>query len=84
QTDTYHGVQVADPYRWLENLDSAETRTWISAENKLTSGYLDAIPGRDRIKQRLSELWNYERYGAPQKYGERWFYTRNDGLQNQS
>ena len=84
QTDTYHGVAVADPYRWLENLDSRDTRAWIDAENKLTSGYLDAIPGRDRIRQRLAELWNYERYSAPQEYGERWFYTRNDGLQNQA
>ena len=84
QTDTYAGMQVADPYRWLEGLDSRDTRAWIDAENKLTSGYLEAIPGRDRIKQRLTELWNYERYSAPQKYGECWFYTRNDGLQNQS
>ena len=84
QVDTYQGVQVADPYRWLENLDGRDTRTWIDAENKLTSGYLAAIPGRDRIKQRLTELWNYERLSPPQKYGERWFYTRNDGLQNQA
>lgn len=84
QVDTYHRVQVADPYRWLENLDSRDTRAWIDAENKLTSVWLDSIRGRDRIRQRLIELWNYERTSAPQKYGERWFYTRNDGLQNQA
>lgn len=84
QVDIYHGVQVADPYRWLEDLDSRDTRNWIDAENKLTSGFLEAIPGRDRIKQRLKQLWNYERTSTPQKYGERWFYTRNDGLQNQA
>lgn len=84
QVDTYHGVQVADPYRWLENLDSRDTRAWIDAENKITASYLDAIPGRNRIKQRLTDLWNYERYSSPQKFGERWFYTRNDGLQNQA
>ncbi len=84
QVDTYHGVQVADPYRWLENLDSRDTRAWIDAENTLTSAYLGAIPGREHIRQRLAELWNYERFDAPRHYGEHWFYTRNDGLQNQS
>ncbi len=84
QVDTYHGVKVADPYRWLENIDSAETKAWIEAENHLTSGYLDTIPGRDAIRKRLTELWNYERISAPQHYGSRYFFSKNDGLQNQA
>jgi prolyl oligopeptidase len=84
QVDDYHGVKVADPYRWLEDADSAETRQWIEAENTLTFGYLDAIPGRDRIKERLTRLWDYERYSPPHKEGRRYFYNKNDGLQNQS
>lgn len=84
QVDGYHGKTVADPYRWLENPDSPETRAWIEAQNKLTSGYLDQIPARDRIQQRLTKLWNYEKYGIPFKEGERYFYFKNDGLQNQN
>ncbi len=84
QVDDYHGVKVADPYRWMEDVDSAETRAWVEAEANLTSNYLAAIPGRDRIAQRLKEIWNFERWGAPQKHGGGWFYTHNDGLQNQS
>jgi prolyl oligopeptidase len=84
QTDDYHGVKVADPYRWLEDLDSEETRTWVEGENKLTFGYLSEIPARDKIKQRLTRLWNYERYGVPFKEGNNYFYSRNSGLQNQS
>ncbi|HZP66580.1 MAG TPA: prolyl oligopeptidase family serine peptidase [Rudaea sp.] len=84
QVDDYHGTKVADPYRWLEDIDSPDTRAWIEAENKLTFERLNRIPGRDRLKRRLTELWNYERYGAPEKYGSRYFYTRNDGLQNQA
>jgi prolyl oligopeptidase len=84
QVDQYHGVAVADPYRWMEDVDSPETRAWVEAEAKLTSDYLAAIPGRDRIAQRLTEIWNYERWSAPEKHGTRWFYTHNDGLQNQS
>ena len=83
QVDDYHGTQVADPYRWLETLDAADTRAWIDAENKLSSAYLAQIPGRDRLKQRLTELWNFERYSPPQLRGGKYFYTRNDGLQNQ-
>src|SRR3954451_6911833 len=67
--DDYHGVKVADPYRWLEDPDSAESRAWIEAENKLTFGFLDQIPERARIKERLTKLWNYERYGIPNKEG---------------
>jgi len=82
--DDYHGVKVADPYRWLEDPDSAETRAWIEAENKITFGYLEGIPARPKIRERLTRLWNYERFGIPFREGGRYFYTRNDGLQNQS
>jgi prolyl oligopeptidase len=84
QVDDYHGRQVADPYRWLEDTDSAETRAWIEAENKLTFDYLKAIPARAAIHDRLTKLWNYEKYGIPTQRGDRYFYSRNDGLQNQS
>jgi prolyl oligopeptidase len=82
--DTYHGTRVADPYRWLEDLDSPATRSWIEAQNALAQPYLEAIPARERIKQRMTQLWNYERYDIPLKRGNRYFYLRNDGLQNQS
>jgi prolyl oligopeptidase len=84
QVDDYHGVKVADPYRWLEDLDSEETRNWVEAENKLSFGYLAAIPERNALKERLTKLWNYEKYGIPFKEGNRYFYTRNSGLQNQA
>ena len=84
QTDDYHGVKVADPYRWLEDVGDAHTKQWIEAQNALAQPYLEAIPARERIKQRLTELWNYERYDIPVKRGGRYFYLRNDGLQNQS
>jgi len=84
QVDDYHGVKVADPYRWLEDLDSEETRKWVEEQNKLTFGYLAEIPARTTIKERLTKLWNFEKYGVPFKEGNRYFYTRNSGLQNQS
>ncbi len=84
QVDDYHGVKVADPYRWLEDLDAAETKAWVEAENKLTFDYLNQIPARAKIRERLTRLWNYERYGTPFKEGSRYFYARNSGLQNQS
>ena len=84
QVDDYHGVKVADPYRWLEDLDSDETRSWVEAENKLSFGFLAAIPARSTLKDRLTKLWNYEKYGVPFKEGNRYFYLRNSGLQNQS
>jgi prolyl oligopeptidase len=82
--DTYHGTRVSDPYRWLETPDSLETKSWIQAQNALAQPYLEAIPARERIKKRMTQLWNYERYDIPLKRGNRYFYLRNDGLQNQS
>lgn len=84
QADDYHGIQIADPYRWLEDADAPETRAWIEAENKITFGYLDAIPERDEIRARLTHLWDYEKFGLPYRKSDRYFYSRNDGLQNQS
>ncbi len=83
QVDDYHGRKVKDPYRWLESLDSAETRQWVDAENKLTQGFLEKIPQREKLRARLTELWNYEKYTPPAQEGGRYFYTKNDGLQNQ-
>jgi prolyl oligopeptidase len=82
--DTYHGVQVPDPYRWMEDIDSPQTRAWVEAEAKLSSDYLAAIPARDRIAARMRKIWNFERWSAPEKFGKHWFYAHNDGLQNQS
>ena len=82
--DTYDGVAVADPYRWLEDPDSDETKAWVAAQNKVTFAHLESIPQRAALKDRLTKLWNFERYGTPEQRGGRYFYTRNDGLQNQS
>lgn len=82
--DDYHGTEIADPYRWLEDTESEETAHWIEAENKVTRAYLDSLPGRDSLRQRLTELWNYERYSAPRRRGDTYFFTHNDGLQDQS
>jgi prolyl oligopeptidase len=84
QVDNYHGTQVADPYRWLEDLNSEETNAWVEAQNQLTFSYLSEISAREPLKKRLLELWNYEKYGIPFKQGNRYFYFKNDGLQNQS
>jgi prolyl oligopeptidase len=84
QVDDYHGILIPDPYRWLEDPDSEETKAWVEAENQVTFAYLEAIPARERIKERLTQLWDYEKYGVPFKKGERYFYFKNDGLQNQS
>ena len=83
QVDVYHGVRVADPYRWLEDADSPATAAWVGAENRLTFGYLAAIPERAAIRSRLEALWNYAKYSPPEKAGGRYFYTENSGLQNQ-
>ncbi|HEX8288136.1 MAG TPA: prolyl oligopeptidase family serine peptidase [Pyrinomonadaceae bacterium] len=84
QIDDYHGTKVADPYRWLEDDNSAETKAWVEAQNKVTNAYLATIPEREALKKRLTELWNYEKYSAPFKEGGKYFYFKNDGLQNQS
>ena len=84
QVDDYHGVQVEDPYRWLEELDSEDTKSWMEAQNALSRPYLEKLPKRESIKERLTELWNFERYDIPFKAGGKYFYRRNDGLQNQS
>lgn len=82
--DNYFGVEVADPYRWLEDDNSDETKVWVVEQNKLTFSYLDSIPFRQKIKDRLTEIYNYERYSTPFKKGGKYFYFKNDGLQNQS
>jgi len=82
--DLYHGTSVPDPYRWLEDTESPETRSWIAAQNDLTRQVLDRIPQRAALSKRLTELWNFERYGVPFREGNRFFFQKNDGLQNQS
>jgi prolyl oligopeptidase len=84
QVDDYHGTKVADPYRWLEDIDSPSSRAWVTAEGELSRRFLDAIPGRESMAQRLKDLWNFERWTPPVRHGAYWFYTHNDGLQNQS
>src|SRR5437763_2159470 len=84
QVDDYPGAKVADPYRPLENPDSPESRQWIEAENKITFDFLKTIPERDGIKNRLIEVWNYERFGVPFKEKNRYFFSKNSGLQNQN
>ena len=81
--ETLHSVKVPDPYRWLEDLDSPETREWVQAQNAVTFPYLKTLPDRERLKDELTSLWNYERYGLPEKEGNFYFFTLNTGLQNQ-
>jgi prolyl oligopeptidase len=81
--EDYHGTPVADPYRWLEDVASADTQAWIEAQQRVTQAFLDAIPAREFIRVRLSDLWNYARLSVPVKAGARYFFTRNNGLQNQ-
>jgi prolyl oligopeptidase len=83
-TDDYFGTTVADPYRWLEALDSPETKEWVTAENQVTFDYLSRIPFRDKVRDRLTKLWNYERYGVPEQEGDLLVFSKNDGLQNQA
>lgn len=82
--DTYFGTTVDDPYRWLEDDMSEETAAWVTEQNVVTFGYLGRIPYREQIRERLTEMWNYEKFGLPFRRGEYTYYTRNDGLQNQS
>lgn len=82
QVDEYHGIKINDPYRWLEDANSDETKAWVEAQNQVTFGYLEQISVREKIKEQLTEVWNYEKYGIPFKMGPRYFYYKNDGLQN--
>ncbi len=82
--DNYFGMQIPDPYRWLEDDHSAETGEWVSQQNKVTFDYLSKIPFRDKIKERLTQLWNFEKISSPFKKGKYYFYYKNDGIQNQS
>lgn len=82
--DNYFGTQVEDPYRWLEDDNAADTKAWVKAENKVTDAYMATIPFRDKVKQRLEEIWNYPKYSAPFKKGDWYYFYKNDGLQNQA
>lgn len=84
QVDRYHGVSVPDPYRWLEDDNSAETTAWVKAQNEVTFRYLAGLPERAAFRKRLTELYDYERFSPPSRRGGKYFYSRNDGLQNQS
>jgi prolyl oligopeptidase len=84
QVDDFFGTKVADPYRWLESSDTPDARAWIDAENKVTSDYLAQIPERARIKARLTEIWDYERYGTPSRQGPWYIFAKNSGLQPQA
>lgn len=82
--DEYHGVKIADPYRWLEDDNADDTKAWVKTQQAFTRSYLDAIPFRGKVRQRLEEMWNYERTGAPFKEGQYYYFYKNNGLQNQS
>ena len=82
--DNYFGTKVADPYRWMEELDSPDVKSWVEAENAVTFKYLDTLPARDELRKRITELWNYPKVSTPSFEGGRWFYSRNSGLQRQS
>ena len=82
--DVYHGTKVPDPYRWLEDDNSPEAKAWVAAQNKVTFAYLDRIPFRAALTERLKKLYDYEKYSAPARKGDYFFFRKNDGLQNQS
>jgi len=84
QVDTYFGVEVADPYRWLEDDNSKETAEWVKAQNEVTFAYLESIPFREKIRERLTQIWNYPRYGSPFRAGKYYLFFKNDGMQNHS
>jgi len=83
-SDNYHGTNIADPYRWLEDDQSAETKEWVTRQNIVTNGYLSQIPFRDKVKARLEQIFDYEKYAPPFKEGDKFYFFKNDGLQNQS
>src|SRR4051812_6698337 len=82
--DDYHGVKVADPYRWFEDPTAPATRGWVTAENALSQPFLERLPQRAWLGERLKQLWTFERFGVPRREGGRYFYLRNDGTQDQS
>ena len=82
--EDFFGTKVADPYRWLEDDNSAETKAWVEAQNKVTYGYLEQIPQRGKIRERITRLWDFEKFSTPFKRGKRYFYSYNSGLQNQA
>jgi prolyl oligopeptidase len=82
--EDYFGTKVADPYRWMEDLDSKEVADWVAVQNQITNAHLDKLPTRERFKKRITELWNYPKTGLPEREGGRYFYTKNSGLQRQS
>ena len=84
QEDNYFGTIIKDPYRWLEDDNSVETKAWVKEENNVTEHYLSKIPFRGKVRKRLEELWNYTKYGAPFKQGDYYYFYKNDGLQNQA
>ena len=84
QVDDYHGTRVADPYRWMESIDAPATQSWVAAEQHLSRQFLDALPGRAGLADRLRNVWNFERWSPPVRYGKTWIFTHNDGLQNQA
>ena len=84
QVDDFHGTKVSDPYRWMENLDDPELQPWIAAENQLVADFISDVPNREQLKTRMTALWDYERFGTPEVHGGKYFFSRNDGLQNQS
>ena len=84
QIDDYHGTKVPDPYRWLEDTDSPQTKQWVRAENEVAGAYLAKLPMREKLRARLTAMWNYPKYRAPSREGSRYFFSKNDGLQNQA
>ena len=82
--DTYHGVTVPDPYRWLEDDTSADTAAWVEAQNAVTCAHLESIPFRPALTTRLEQLFDYPKFSQPSRRGTTWFFSKNDGLQNQA
>jgi prolyl oligopeptidase len=82
--DDYHGTKIADPYRWMEDIDAREVTEWVRAQNRLASGYLERLPLREHFRKRITELWNYPETGLPFREAGRLFYSKNSGLQRQS